>query len=64
MEALNLVFVGTVSLWTVQCAALALDKGQSLAIRIVCVLQSWRSFVAGQETHSLNQRFLENYRLP
>ncbi len=43
MEALNVL------LWTGWCAALALNEGQSLTIRITRALQSWRGYIVGEQ---------------
>ena len=45
--------VGTVLLWTMQCSALALYKGQSLAIRIACALQPWWGYLVSEYGHSI-----------
>jgi len=51
MEALN------VPLRTTQRAALTLDEGQSLTIRIIHALQSWRGYVVGEQAHGLDNCF-------
>jgi len=51
MEALN------VPLRTAQRAALALDEGQSLTIRIAHTLQSWWGYLAGEQAHGLDNCF-------
>ena len=45
-----------VPLRTAQRAALALDGGQSLAIRIAHTLQSWWGYVVSEHVHGLNHR--------
>ena len=46
--ATMLAFDFAFTLWTVRHAALTLDKGQSLTIRIEHALQSWRGYVVGE----------------
>ena len=46
--------VGAVLLWTTQRSALTLYGGQSLAIRLACILQPWWGYVVGEYTHGLD----------
>ncbi len=46
----------TITLWTTRCAALTLDEGQSLAVRIAHALQlqSWRGYIVGEQANGLD----------